>query len=83
MPIYFLVKFMKKPKFGANFDENQNFWVKWSNLERGMHLHALVMSDFSNNVLIFTVLIIKIQFLSKLAPKFGFYIKFTKKVNCH
>ena len=41
------------------------------------------MSEFCNNVLIFTVLIIKIQFLSKLAPNFGFYMKFTKKVNCH
>ena len=74
---------MKKPKFGVNSDENPIFWVKWPNLDRGMHLLALVMSDFSNNVLIFTVLIIKIQLLSKLTPKFGFYMKFTKKINCH
>ena len=83
MPIYFLDKFMKKPKFGANFDENPIFWVKWPNLDRGIHLLALVMNDYSINLLIFTVLIIKIQFLSKLALKFGFCIKFTKKVNYH
>ena len=64
---------MKKPKFGANFDENPIFWVKWPNSDRGMHLLALVMSDISNNILIFTFLIIKIQFLSKLAPKFGLH----------
>ena len=74
---------MKKPKFGASFDENPIFWVKCPNLNRGMYLLALVMSDFCKNVLIFTFLIIKIQFLSKLAPKFGFYMKFTKEINSH
>ena len=70
---------MKNPKFGVNFDKIPIFRVKWPNLDRGMHLLALVMSDFINNFLIFTVLIIKIQLLSKLTPKFGFYMKFTKK----
>ena len=65
----FLVKFMKKSKFGANFDENPIFWVKCLNLDRGMHLLALVMSDFSNNVLIFTVLIIKNSTFVKVTTK--------------
>ena len=41
------------------------------------------MSARSKNVLIFTVLIIKFWFLSKLAPIFGFFMKFTKKINHH
>ena len=41
------------------------------------------MSARSKNVLIFTVLIIKFRFLSKLAPIFGFFMKFTKKINHH
>ena len=53
MAIHFLIKFMKKPKFGANFDENPIFWVKCLNLDRGMHLLALVMSDFSKKCLNF------------------------------
>ena len=41
------------------------------------------MSARSKKVLIFTVLIIKFWFLSKLAPIFGFFMKFTKKINHH
>ena len=39
------------------------------------------MSAFSDNVLIFTVFVIKIRFLSKLATKFGFFMKLMKKMN--
>ena len=51
----FLVNFMKKPKFGANFDEIVIFGMKLQNIGRWRLILALDMFDFINNDLIFSV----------------------------